>query len=499
MNVPKYAITIASALLFVALFFEKSLGLNVPLYGISTVALLLAFKREFFASHFAKIVAAGFLLTSILYYLYASPFTFFVLVLSFILLIGLHTATPIRNLLFAMGSALPNYFTAIGQFFQSAQTRKQRKRSVGLSKVFRIIFLPLFIIFLFIALYSMGSSYFSDAVGRVFEVLKSIFRKIATYINIIAVFIAILGLFIGVIHSLGLRENSFSEQDAAFTDWLTRVRSKSRQRFRNLDLSMEYKSGVFLLAALSVLLSLLLVLEIKNIWINFTWNGELLKEMVHEGTYILILAILISMAITTYYFRKNLNFYQNNTALKVLAYLWIALNALLVISVCVRNAHYIHYFGLANKRIGVLFFLALCIVGLITLVIKINKVKTTFYVLRINALAAYIALVAVCVVNWDGLIAQYNFGHYKTAYIYLPFMSNLSDKTLPYLHLTDAQISEIENKQVENIPLARRGNFTDLNYKNKIDGRVKSFVKNYPKKHWLERVWAEDRAYEKLK
>jgi hypothetical protein len=78
-------------------------------------------------------------------------------------------------------------------------------------------------------------------------------------------------------------------------------------------------------------------------------------------------------------------------------------------------------------------------------------------------------------------------------------MSSLSDKTLPYLSLTDDQIAEIENKQVEHIPFARRGYFKDVDYKNKIEVRIRKFKEDVGSRHWLESVWAEDKAYQKLK
>ena len=110
--------------------------------------------------------------------------------------------------------------------------------------------------------------------------------------------------------------------------------------------------------------------------------------------------------------------------------------------------YYVQYFGLAYKRIGVVFFLVLCLVVLVTLVLKIYKVKSLFYVLRINALAVYITLVGICIFNWDVIIAKYNFGHYQTAFIHLPYMSSLSDKVLPYLQVSEAMIEEIEDKQI---------------------------------------------------
>ena len=498
MKFPKYVVTLLATILFVLLFFEKSLGLNVAIYGISTIILLVVFKTEFFKPLLNKIVGGGFLITSVMYYLFASPFTLTIAILSFILLFGLHVVTPFKSILYAAINSIPNYFKAFGDFFDSFSSRKKTKRTIGFSKTFRIIFLPLFVIFLFIALYSMGSSFFSDALGEVGDAIGRVLNKITQYINIVAVFVGILGLLFAVIHSLGFKVTSFSENDAEKSDLLTRVKDQFAKRFKNLDLLVEYKSGIFLFATLSLMLIMLLYLEIKNIWFGFEWDGELLKDMVHEGTYVLIIAILVSMAVTIYYFRKNLNFYSKNKPLKILAYIWIGLNALLVISVFFRNSLYIEHFGLAYKRIGVVFFLVLCIVGLATLAIKIAKLKSTFYVIRNNALVAYLTLIALCLINWDVIIAKYNYAHYKTAFIHLPYMSSLSDKALPYLELTDEEIAEIEAKQVERIPFARRGYFEEVQYKEKISKRIRRFKQEQKDNHWLESVWAEEKAFNLL-
>jgi hypothetical protein len=498
MHLPKYAVTLISVILFVLLFFEKSLGLNVTLYAAATLVLLFAFKKSFYNPTENKIAAAGFLLTSVFYYLYASPFTLAVTFLSLMLLFGLHTLPSIRNYAYALPNFIPNYFNAIGSFFMSFTDRNKVTKRLKLSRTMRIIFLPLFIILLFLALYSMGSSFFSDALGEVGEAISRFFRNIAKYIDIAVIGVALLGLLFGVVHSLGFTDTFFSQTDSKASNLLHRIRHKSEGRFKFLDLKYEYKSGVFLFATLNLMLLVLLFLEIKNIWFNFEWQGEFLKSLVHEGTYILIISILVSMAITIYFFRKNLNFYKENGLLRQLAYGWIGLNSVLVLSVFIRNAYYIQHFGLAYKRIGVIFFLVLCIVGLVTLVIKIYKLKSTYYIIRVNSLAAYTALVALCAVNWDVYIAKYNFSHYKTAFVHLPFMADLSDKALPYLQVTDEQIAEIESKQVEKNPFAKRGYFEEIGYKQKMEDRIISFKTSYKKKHWLERRWAESKAYDLL-
>ena len=498
MKLSNYLVTILSVILFVLLFFEKSLGLNVALYGVVTVALLIVNKPTFFKPLLNKIVGVGFLTVCICYYLFASPFTLFIALVSFGLLFGLHSSSHFRNLLYAIPNSIVNYFYAFRDLFSSFRSRRLTNRKFSMLKVLKIVFLPLFIIFLFVAMYSMGSSFFSDFVGSLGAWIGDILAKIGKYINIVAVFLALLGLIFGVLHSLQSHTTSFSTMDGEGNDRLSRIRNRAKSRFNNLDLKVEYLSGVFLLSALNLMLVLVLYLEIKNIWFGFQWDGALLKSLVHEGTYVLIFAILVSMLVVVYYFRKNLNFYKQNRTLKALAFTWIGLNAVLVISVFVRNLYYVQYFGLAYKRIGVVFFLVLCLVGLVTLVLKIYKVKSLFYVLRINALAAYITLVGICIFNWDVIIAKYNFGHYKTAFIHLPYMSSLSDKGLPYLQVSDAMIEEIEDKQTEAISFARKGYFKEVEYQAKIAERVAAFRKRHSETHWLESVWAESKAYELL-
>ncbi len=498
MNFPKTISSIFATLLFVLLFFEKSLGLNVAIYGVVVTLLLVVLKTALFQALLPKVVGIGFLATSIVYYLFASPFTLFVHILSFLLLVGLHSQPLIRNLLYAFVNAFANYRAAVADFLNSFRRREKHTLNFSLSKVARIVFLPLFVILLFLALYSMGSNFFSNAVGSMGKIIGSFLSKILNCVNIEAVFVALLGLVFGVIHSLKYHTTSLSKRDAARSDFLSRVRRKTLYRFRNMDLATEYKSSVFLLVSLNGMLAILLYLEIAHIWVGFEWGGELLKELVHEGTYVLLIAILVSMGTTLYLFRKNLNFYAKNKALKVLAYIWLGLNALLVVSVGVRTFYYIQFFGLAYKRIGVLFFLVACLVGLGTLLYKVAKTKSIYYVVRVNALVVYFILLAICMVNWDGIIARYNFRNYKSSFIHLPFMSNLSDKTLPYLRLTEEQMLTIEGKQVEEIPFAKRGYFKDIDYQNKIAVRIRKFKKKQKERHWLESVWAEDKAYQSL-
>jgi hypothetical protein len=78
MNFPKTISSIFATLLFVLLFFEKSLGLNVAIYGVVVTLLLVVLKTALFQALLPKVVGIGFLATSLVYlpvhlpYLYIS-------------------------------------------------------------------------------------------------------------------------------------------------------------------------------------------------------------------------------------------------------------------------------------------------------------------------------------------------------------------------------------------------------------------------------------------
>jgi hypothetical protein len=238
-------------------------------------------------------------------------------------------------------------------------------------------------------------------------------------------------------------------------------------------------------------------IDINSVWFNFKCEGQYLKQYVHQGTYLLILSILISIAIILYFFRGNLNFYKQNKFLKYLSFIWLAQNGILAISVGIRNFRYIEHYNLAYKRIGVAIFLLLTLYGLYTVLLKVKKKKSTFYLFKTNALAFYIILVISSLVNWDKCIATYNFSHSDTAFLDLDYLSSFSDKTLPYLNKTKLELDDITIKQKENF------NFKDYfltseSYYNIIQNRKKQFKKEWESKSFLSWNLAEYLAYKKL-
>ena len=267
--------------------------------------------------------------------------------------------------------------------------------------------------------------------------------------------------------------------------------------------SNERLTAIILLAGLNVLLLIANVLDIKYVWTGFAFDGQYLKQFVHEGTYLLLISILFGAGIVLYYFRGDLNFHRRNRVVKLLSYAWLAQNVVLALSVGMRNFWYIHYYALAYKRIGVAFFLLALCIGLVLVMVKVQRGRTAHYLIRTNAVAVYCVALLMAQFNWDGIIARYNMDHREQAFVHLDFLSTMSDKALPYLVRSPEELEKIATHNAELIGgidrYSRHLYMTPEVYRAVIDKRVYDFAYSYPDRSWREWNWADARAYQALR
>ena len=276
------------------------------------------------------------------------------------------------------------------------------------------------------------------------------------------------------------------------------VRRRLRRQLGKLAgmiaLKNERQAALLLVISVNLLLVVVNVIDVRWLWLDFDPKqaGNLTK-LVHEGTYMLILSILLSMGILIYYFRSNQNFYPKNGLLKGAAYLWLVQNAVLSVSVLIRCGYYISEYGLAYKRIGVIIFLGLVFFGLFTLYRKISGQKSFYYLLRTNAWAAYAMLVGLSLVNWDVLIVSHNLNprHVRTRILDTRFLLTRSDKTLPLL---DAHREILKGSSGYNYyGDSSNGHLDNIEH---LDRRIADFRRTYESHTWLSWNYTDYRTYQ---
>ncbi len=361
----------------------------------------------------------------------------------------------------------------------------------------RVILLPLLVLAVFFTLYSGGNSRFhamtagflSDLSAFLEDLLEKAFTPHMLFFLFAVVFTSSL-----LMRSIG---EWLSDHESRFGDMMRRVRIKRPQWLPPLDmaaLDRERRMALVLLVLVNSLLLVVNAIDVHWIWFGFRVEpGMSLKEFVHEGTWLLIVSILLSMAILLRLFRGNLNFHPENRWLKVLATVWIVQNSILGISVFLRNYHYIGFHGLAYKRIGVIVFLALVLVGLFTLYLKVRQRRTLFHLLRVNAWAAFVMLVGLGTVDWDSLIVRYNLAHWNQGEIDVDNYLAMSDKVLPILFAHSGRVYEQMRKHQEN-EVRWVTQLDPQAFAEQLEQRRVRFLRRYLEQGWPSWTWADART-----
>ena len=495
-KVTNLLIIVLFGIFFTAIFFKQQIGINLFLLNITILTLLnWVYKIFDFKNGLHIAVVSGSLLTAIGTLFHASAFVVTMNILSLILLFGVVNNRQARLIINAAFSAIFQFFAAPISLFQHNEQDIEEKpiRAKSIWYWIGLTVIPLFVLIIFFLLYSASSSKFNTIFSFIGEFISKAFNFIVDNLNFALIFLFIFGLVIACGYFVRTKSMTAIEEPA--TD--THERKRAKYYGRNTGLLNEFRMGLIMFALLNVLLAIFNTIDIWHVWINFEWNGDLLKEFVHEGTYTLIFTLCISIALVLLFFRNNLNFFSKNKPLKTLVNIWLAQNAIMVISVLIRNIHYMNYYNLAYLRIGVLLFIVIALFGLITVFVKVNHVKNFYSLFRVNMLFTYVTLVLFSLADWDVIIAKVNFSRADKAFVHLNFMSELDDKALPYLDC-DVDIQDIEKSPVYQLIGKKQTFLTPEEYKEIIAKRKTSFVDNYSERTFLEWNLADHRAYRKL-
>ena len=371
---------------------------------------------------------------------------------STLLLVVVFTQFLHRSVWYAAASAVGNYLLFVFSFLEDVrQIKKGQIKLLGIKRALRFLIIPLMIVAVFFLIYSFSNTVFKDVLNIIGLALQHFFVRFFDWFNWERFGFLMLGLFVTGGLLLKMKSNYFSEKEFTKYNELWRKKNDLKKwkasamfdlltlfmgRFANgiMALRNENTVGIISLLMLNALLLFINAIDIVYVWFGFSYTPNTnLTQYVHEGTGMLIFSIVLAMFVLLFFFRGNLNFYKKNKWLRYGAYGWIIQNAVLVISVLLRDYYYIIYSGLAYKRIGVLVFLLMVLMGLITVFIKIHQRKTVYYLWRVNGWFAVVLLVAASCIHWDETIASYNLAHKNIIPLDVKFLLSLSDKTLPLL------------------------------------------------------------------
>ncbi|MDD3723996.1 MAG: DUF4173 domain-containing protein [Bacteroidales bacterium] len=490
------ALTLILASVFSLLFYRNSLGINLIIFEWIIIPTMFYTHKPVRLNPLSKTILLLLIISSLMVVVINTPWTIF---MNFVLMFSFSTLLVFKEFRSYIHSFIETIIRLFTTHFSSQNYINTNKEKLKLTNVFSKILLfgiiPFSILFLFLILYLSASSKFANTLQPFFSIFSNWFDNTNTTLFWVFVLgVIIINILLRKSKSIGLLTIDNKSQDK-----LERKRLRHIMSFSTMGLKTQNIMGIITLIALNLLLLLFNIIDIKTVWF-FKWDGEFLKEFVHQGTWILIFAILFSALISLFLFKDNLNFYSKNKHIKQLTLIWLSQNIVLALSVIIRNYWYMTYFGLAYKRIAVLFFLLLAIFGLITIIIKITKSKTSFYLLRINSMVAIIIISISSFIDWNIIIAKYNFANYDKSFIEYRFMAKLEDSSLPYTIKTENELKIIDSLQNKALPSIKNHPYywSKETYFEEIELKKQNFINKYKSQNLLEWNLSDYITYRKL-
>jgi len=495
MKYSRHLIAFIIALLFSWLFFKRSAGINILIFDIALLAAIFFLQKEKLQSNSVRLFLFGLISSSVFVVLHNTAWSIFIHHFSVFLLGGALAASHLKSVVSVMVASFANVAFSFQEYVTARLPRTESQRpAFKFLHALRISAIPIIVVAIFGTLYANASPWFNTFWAKVQSFFYNIFGDLLDMISFTWFFTFVLGMLITVYLLFAKSSKSVDGMEENQPDELAKSHYPGES---SNDLKRERQIAIILFGSLNLLLFGQNILDLTHVWFGFSWNGEYLKQFVHEGTWLLIVSILLSAVLLLYYFRGSLNFLENNKVLRILAYIFIAQNMFLTASVAVRNMWYIDYFNLAFKRIGVFFFLVAVVYGLYTIYKKVEEQKTIFYLMRKNSVVVYLLLLFISFANWDSIIAKYNFAHADDAYVHLSFLSKLNDNALPYLQQPTEKLERVKQDQDVNYGRDKYA-MSPSDYEERIQERITAFRKNYKTRGWLEWNYADWSAYKRL-
>ncbi|RKS96037.1 DUF4153 domain-containing protein [Chryseobacterium defluvii] len=405
--------------LFVVLFYDENVGLNLGVLGTIYALLTLFRTPEKNRTKTFLFLFATSVLSSAAFAWYGD-FPSFLAVVSSLLLLGYRSKNRRMKILLLIPVFIVNCFTFICRFFSFDDWLPKRNMSGLGQKILAFVLIPLFLLAIFFAIYSVGSEHFAH-----------LFENIELDVNIWQLIcITALGFFIAFNFWSYLVEKYIYKQNPILNDHFGEKAKIQKSTYSFLDLDSERMSGVISFFVLNVLLIFFIITYNYEQFYEVIKSPAQLSDETHERVIAVIMSIAMAIMVIMFYFKSGFNFDPKAGKLKILAKIWILLNAVLILSAAVKNSEYIINYGFTYKRLGVYAFLILSLIGLVATFIKIQYQKTNAYLFNTMTWYLYGTILVCSYINWGGIITSQNMKRKDFVLDYHKREINFNDKGL---------------------------------------------------------------------
>jgi hypothetical protein len=176
--------------------------------------------------------------------------------------------------------------------------------------------------------------------------------------------------------------------------------------------------------------------------INYLWRGAALPDgmsyasYAHRGAYPLIVTALLAGAFVIAAMRPG-SAAERSLTMRVLVFLWIGQNVMLVASSILRLQLYVEIYLLTYWRIAAFIWMLLVAAGLILIVVRIVTDRSNAWMVSAN-LALLVLTIWMCgLINFPFLVANYNVEHSNDRFagpsIDLTYIADLGPEAIPAL------------------------------------------------------------------
>lgn len=493
--------------LFNFLFWQEKPGINYAIYILPILGLMIMLKPTRLKNIKVALALAGTLLSLGAIILLNSSLSIWMCFISLVLFVGFYYQDRLESIYYGISASVVSFVSTLFVFKKSLdESTKESPVKLRSFKKLKLAIIPILITAVFFLIYSNANPIIAEYSSIVFEKIGNAFGDFFENFSFARIMFVVLGLWISSFFLFFKNQDDLATLEESQNNTISRLGLKLRFRltkntsssFNLISLFNEYRTALLTLILLNLLILLVNTIDVYKVWFNFSFEkGMNLSEELHSGTYLLILSILLSIGVIVYFFRGNINFLQKNKPLKIMAYVWIVQNFILAITVVVKCMYYINFHGLAYKRIGVLMFLAVVFFGLVIMLVKINKQKSVFYLLRKGTWFAYLLLCVAALINWDAAIIKTNINHQYPENIDYSFLVDLSDKSLPILLNNMDNIEAHDEYCIRNHKV--NAHFYGKTLTSIIEKRIMQFNQKQHDNSWLSWNYADHKTAATLK